>query len=186
MAASRGAPSLGWTCGVARGPHARLLCGAPRGARRGVGQRTWGVEGRGAHQAPHVGEPAVVAKPREHLGRTVALAAAHLLERRAHDRAARVEIGGARRLGPARIPSPVASPSPAARGRGSARVGAAEQHVLELKIAVHDPLLVEVAHGAHHLAEVAHRGLLLQLALRDDEAEELTPLGAQVGGRREG
>ena len=121
MAASRGAPSLGWTCGVARGPHARLLCGAPRGARRGVGHRTWGVEGRGAHQAPHVGEPAVVAKPREHLGRTVALAAAHLLERRAHDRAARVEI--------VRMRQPkVAQLAPKhAGGRASARTGSHPQ-----------------------------------------------------------
>jgi hypothetical protein len=41
---------------------------------------------------------------------------------------------------------------------------------------MHDPLLVEVAHCAHHLAEVAHRRLLLQLALRYHETEKLTPL----------
>ena len=78
------------------------------------------------------------------------------------------------------LPRPDRTPRQA-RGRGSARVGAAEQHVLGLEVAMHDPLLVEVAHCADHLCEVAHRSLLLQLAFLDHETEELTPLGA--GGR---
>jgi hypothetical protein len=41
---------------------------------------------------------------------------------------------------------------------------------------MHDRLLVEVAHCAHHLGEVAHRSVLLELALLDHETEKLTPL----------
>mmetsp|Transcript_35884 Transcript_35884/g.90951 ORF Transcript_35884/g.90951 Transcript_35884/m.90951 type:complete len:358 (-) Transcript_35884:262-1335(-) len=147
--------------GAAR-THRLLHARVPPVLRRGL------VEGEeaGEHreeadaQAPHVREPAVVAEPGEHLRRTVALAAADLLERNTHHRAARVEIVRMRQPKVAQL----------------ARVAVAEQHVLELEVAMHDALLVEVAHCAHHLAEVTRGSLLLQLALRDHETEKLTPL----------
>jgi len=195
-AAARGSqPGVGpgWAWGVARGPrarpmpHARRVRGAQRGTWRGVGRGPWGGEARAAHQAPHVGEPAVVTEPGEHLRRTVALAATDLLERHTHHRAARVEIVRMRQpkvaqLAPkqaagrasARVGShpqdasalPCQGGARAARARrreggACARVAVAEQHVLELEVAMHDPLLVEVAHCAHHLGEVAHRSVLL-------------------------
>jgi hypothetical protein len=65
-------------------------------------------------------------------------------------------------------------------GVGEAEVGdddvavAVEQQVLELKIAMHDAPLVQVADAGHQLGEQSPRHRLLKAALAEDEVEQLT------------
>eukprot|EP00964_Phaeocystis_antarctica_P005396 scaffold2950_cov67-Phaeocystis_antarctica.AAC.2 len=115
-------------------------------------------------EAPHVGRVAVVAQLEQHLGRHVRLAPAHVVEHLAlgplaHELVRPAQHGAWAEVAIADVLVREAEVGELARAAG------ADQHVLELQVAVGDPLRVQELDRADDLAEAAQRLGLGQDAL---------------------